>query len=386
MSQLYLHPDMDYLPQHILDDVQWDKVNPAVIVTSPARVDFVGGWTDTPFYSFSYPSRVIHTAMLWQSKQRYAIKIHLRSQEKGFQYICNEQEEPTPKLVKMIFEALEIESPPLAICVDNEIPQGSGLGGSGILAFCIIAGLVAYYRGIDYFSCYQQLPMDIANLVLKVEQLEGTGGGSNDTIGALPEIHCTETQPGNPCVYRVETLPLSITQAVAERMIIVDTGTTRLSAPINSSIGERFAQADQAVINMLAGIYSKAGECWNLLCQRDYPEFWQTMAEAWRMVCEVEGGSSTLMVDQLRETLQSHGAHIKLVGAGGGGFGIVGFPEPGDRQAIAGAVIKALAEIDPGGSPRVFDTPNLCCPGLTVWQVERPRCRYTVSSQNVLEV
>ena len=66
--------------------------------------------------------------------------------------------------------------------VSRNLPQGSGLGTSSILAAALVAA-VARVFGQDYAS--QEEPGPLLHAVLRVEQLLSSGGGWQDQIGAM---------------------------------------------------------------------------------------------------------------------------------------------------------------------------------------------------------
>nr|GEX16649.1 bifunctional fucokinase/fucose pyrophosphorylase [Tanacetum cinerariifolium] len=109
-----------------------------VKVELPVRVDFVGGWSDTPPWSLERAGCIVHYKTLIS----------------------------TGLLVKTW----------------AHIPRGSGLGTSSILAAAVVKGLLSISDGDESNE-------NVARLVLVLEQIMGTEGGWQDQIGGLyPEL------------------------------------------------------------------------------------------------------------------------------------------------------------------------------------------------------
>ncbi|GKF92065.1 bifunctional fucokinase/fucose pyrophosphorylase, partial [Tanacetum coccineum] len=127
-----------------------------VKVELPVRVDFVGGWSDTPPWSLERAGCVLNMAIMGIVHDKTLISTGL--------------------LVKTW----------------AHIPRGSGLGTSSILAAAVVKGLLRISDGDESNE-------NVARLVLVLEQIMGTGGGWQDPIGGLyPGIKCTTSFPGIP--------------------------------------------------------------------------------------------------------------------------------------------------------------------------------------------
>ena len=105
------------------------------------------------------------------------------------------------------------------------VPRGSGLGTSSILAAAVVKGLLQIIDGDDSTE-------NVARLVLVLEQLMGTGGGWQDQIGGLyPGIKCTSSFPGIPL--RLQVVPLlaspQLISELQQRLLVVFTGQVSIS-------------------------------------------------------------------------------------------------------------------------------------------------------------
>jgi len=195
-------------------------------VELPVRVDFVGGWSDTPPWSLERAGCVLNMAInlegslpigaIIETTETAGVSI---SDDAGNQLhvedltsISAPFESGDPfRLVKSALVVTGIIhddillSMGLLIRTWANVPRGSGLGTSSILAAAVVKGLLQITDGDDSNE-------SVARLVLVLEQLMGTGGGWQDQIGGLyPGIKFTASFPGIPL--RLQVIPLVASSA-----------------------------------------------------------------------------------------------------------------------------------------------------------------------------
>lgn len=212
-----------------------------VKVELPVRIDFAGGWSDTPPWSLERAGCVLNVAISLESSLPIGTIIEttkmsgvLISDDAGNQlHIEDLTSISTPfdhndpfRLVKsallvtgVIHEKL-IVSMGLQIRTWANVPRGSGLGTSSILAAAVVKALLQITDG-------DQSNENVARLVLLLEQLMGTGGGWQDQIGGLyPGIKFTSSFPGIPL--RLQVIPLlaspQLILELQQRLLVVFTG------------------------------------------------------------------------------------------------------------------------------------------------------------------
>lgn len=212
-----------------------------VKVELPVRIDFAGGWSDTPPWSLERAGCVLNVAISLESSLPIGTIIEttkmsgvLISDDAGNQlHIEDLTSIATPfdhndpfRLVKsallvtgVIHEKL-IVSMGLQIRTWANVPRGSGLGTSSILAAAVVKALLQITDG-------DQSNENVARLVLLLEQLMGTGGGWQDQIGGLyPGIKFTSSFPGIPL--RLQVIPLlaspQLILELQQRLLVVFTG------------------------------------------------------------------------------------------------------------------------------------------------------------------
>lgn len=212
-----------------------------VKVELPVRVDFVGGWSDTPPWSLERAGCVLNMAITLDKSLPIGTVIEttetlglLVSDDASNElYIQDLSSISTPfdnndpfRLVKSALLVTDIVHDKILISTGlrvktwARIPRGSGLGTSSILAAAVVKGLLRITDGDESNE-------NVARLVLVLEQIMGTGGGWQDQIGGLyPGIKFTTSFPGIPL--RLQVIPLlaspRLVTELQERLLVVFTG------------------------------------------------------------------------------------------------------------------------------------------------------------------
>lgn len=212
-----------------------------VKVELPVRVDFVGGWSDTPPWSLERAGSVLNMAINLEGSLPIGTTIDtiettgvLISDDAGNELhiedmsrIATQFDSKDPfRLVKCallvtgIVNESSLVSMGLRISTWASVPRGSGLGTSSILAAAVVKGLLLITDG-------DASNENVARLVLVLEQLMGTGGGWQDQIGGLyPGIKFTASFPGIPL--RLQVIPLlaspQLISELHQRLLVVFTG------------------------------------------------------------------------------------------------------------------------------------------------------------------
>lgn len=210
-------------------------------VELPVRVDFVGGWSDTPPWSLERAGCVLNMAITLDGSLPIGTVIDTTittgvsiSDDAGNELFIEDvtcittpfdSNDPfrlvkSALLVTGIVHDKILVSMGLKIRTWANVPRGSGLGTSSILAAAVVKGLLQITDG-DVSN------ENVARLVLVLEQLMGTGGGWQDQIGGLyPGIKFTTSFPGIPL--RLQVIPLlaspQLIRELQQRLLVVFTG------------------------------------------------------------------------------------------------------------------------------------------------------------------
>ncbi|XP_050237230.1 bifunctional fucokinase/fucose pyrophosphorylase isoform X2 [Mercurialis annua] len=311
-----------------------------VKVELPVRVDFVGGWSDTPPWSLERAGCVLNMAISLESC--LPIGTIIETTEKpgvlidddvgNHLYIENlnsiappfDSDDPfrlvkSALLVTGIIHENILGTTGLQIRTWANVPRGSGLGTSSILAAAVVKGLLQ-------IANKDESNENVARLVLVLEQLMGTGGGWQDQIGGLyPGIKFTTSFPGIPM--RLQVIPLLATpQLISElqqRLLVVFTGQVRLAHQVLQKVVIRYLRRDNILVSSVKRLaeLAKIGRESLMNCAVD--ELGEIMLEAWRLHQELDPYCSNELVDRLFAFADPYCCGYKLVGAGGGGFALL---------------------------------------------------------------
>ena len=207
----------------------------------PVRVDFVGGWSDTPPWSLERSGCVLNMAITLGGSLPVGTIIEtmtrpglLINDDTGNElYIDNVTSIVPPfdssdhfRLVKSalfvtdVKTKMNLQSRGLHIKTWAKVPRGSGLGTSSILSAAVVKALLQLTNGDDSNE-------NVTRLVLVLEQVMGTGGGWQDQVGGLyPGIKFTSSVPGIPLRLQVNPLlaPPQLITELRQRLLVVFTG------------------------------------------------------------------------------------------------------------------------------------------------------------------
>jgi len=343
-----------------------------VRVEAAARIDFGGGWTDTPPHSIERGGTVLNAAVTLHGRYPMVVeavrlpepRLVLESRDIGatlepacvgevlayanpadpfallkaalvLRGIVPADEDPDRSLAM----ALQ-ESGGLRLSTQTTIPRGSGLGTSSILAGAVLTCLAASFP-------IEVTQSRLFDEVLCLEQMLTTGGGWQDQVGGLVGgIKLVTTEPGLP--QRIGVAPVRLSPetqtGLAGRLLLVYTGQQRLAKNLLRAIMARWMARDPEMVWMLQEIARLAVAMRDALEAGDVSEFGALLSEHWVLNKRMDPGCTNPFIDGLFETLRPYVNGGKLAGAGGGGFVIA---VAWDRQA-ARDLPAALAARYPG--------------------------------------
>jgi fucokinase len=348
-----------YASKFLAPPHQWKHY--CVEVAAPARVDLGGGWSDTPPFCLDWGGTVLNVAV--ELNGTYPIKAVVRkvdepvircisdSTTKEFTTCADLNGSSIPGSPTMISQiclqflnictvgetlsaALTKCGGGLEICTDVDLPIGSGLGTSSILAATVLRGLSEM---VDRPLSNQQL----SDLVMQVEQKMTTGGGWQDQVGGIfPGAKLAVSAPGVQQHVRVE--PLSCAAGLSDRMLLYYTGIQRLAKDLLQQVVGRYLARETAVIQVLHHIKSIAFEMSYAICAGDWDYLGALMDRHWELNQILDPYTTNSLINALLLDLRPHLAGAKLAGAGGGGFLILVSRSQRDTLALR----TKLADLD----------------------------------------
>lgn len=230
-----------YLNNNVDGGVKQSFFSRTVKIELPVRVDFVGGWSDTPPWSLERAGYVLNMAITLGGSLPIGTTIETKKgtgvlimDDIGNQLYIEDLSTIAPPfksddpfrlvkcalLVTNVINDNVLQSMGLEIRTWANVPRGSGLGTSSILAAAVIKAILQLTNGDESNE-------NVTRLVLVLEQLMGTGGGWQDQIGGLyPGIKFTTSFPGIPL--RLQVLPLltspGLIEELQQRLLVVFTG------------------------------------------------------------------------------------------------------------------------------------------------------------------
>jgi len=339
-----------------------------VRVQVAARIDFGGGWTDTPPYSIERGGTVLNAAITLNGT--YPVSVEAWWFPEGRRTIALESSDIDATIEpSSLREVLSYSDPadPFALLkaalvlrgvvssdgagdapvsdvlrterglylrTQTSIPRGSGLGTSSILAGAVLACL-ARLCGVELSQ--EQL----FDEVLYLEQMLTTGGGWQDQVGGLVGgIKLITTEPGLPQRPRIEPAALSpaVQQALSERLLLVYTGQRRLAKNLLRSVMGRWMARDAEMVWIQDEIARLAVVMRDALESGDLTAFGALLSEHWTLNKRMDPGCTNPFIDGLFDAMAPFIVGGKLAGAGGGGFAIVVARDADARHALARAL------------------------------------------------
>nr|GMD31516.1 bifunctional fucokinase/fucose pyrophosphorylase [Ipomoea batatas] len=329
-----------YLNNNVDGGAKQSFFSRTVKIELPVRVDFVGGWSDTPPWSLERAGYVLNMAITLGGSLPIGTTIETKKgtgvlimDDIGNQLSIEDLSTIAPPfksddpfrlvkcalLVTNVINDNVLQSMGLEIRTWANVPRGSGLGTSSILAAAVIKAILQLTNGDESNE-------NVTRLVLVLEQLMGTGGGWQDQIGGLyPGVKFTTSFPGIPL--RLQVLPLltspGLIEELQQRLLVVFTGQVRLAHRVLQKVVTRYLQRDNLLVSSIKRLTELAKLGREALMNRDIDELGEIMLEAWRLHQELDPYCSNEFVDKLFAFCHRFCCGYKLVGAGGGGFALL---------------------------------------------------------------
>lgn len=196
------------------------------------------------------------------------------------------------------------------------VPKGSGLGTSSILsAACVKA--VFEFMGIEYTND------DLYSHTLVMEQIMSTGGGWQDQVGGVTEgIKYITSKSGLHQELKVELLELSdeTMRELEARFCLIYTGQRRLARNLLRDVVGRYIGNEPDSLFALNEIQRVAALMRFELERGNVDEFAKLLEYHWELSQKVDKGSTNTLIDQIFAAIDNLIDARMVCGAGGGGF------------------------------------------------------------------
>ncbi len=197
-----------------------------------------------------------------------------------------------------------------------DIPKGSGLGTSSILAgACVKALLEAVGVNASDDEVFER--------VLCMEQIMSTGGGWQDQVGGIvPGLKMVTTRPG--LSQKIVCTPLNVSEKTVaelnERFALVYTGQRRLARNLLRDVVGRYISNNAESIEAHYNIQRLAVLMRFELEKGNVDGFARLLSEHWIESQRIDAGSTNTCIDQIFATIEDLIDGKMICGAGGGGF------------------------------------------------------------------
>lgn len=319
-----------------------------VKVCLPVRVNWGGGWTDTPPYCNEKGGVVLNAAILLNGQEPIEVELK-RIPEKHIEFASLDLD--AYGIVTTAAEIQDCHNPydsfalhkaaliacgmiPMEGEADLEeildglgggfymstrvkgVPKGSGLGTSSILSGAAV-------RAIGEFLGTNWTDSDVYELVLNLEQIMSTGGGWQDQVGGLTGgVKYITSRPGMKQKLRVEypELDEATKTELQERFALIYTGQRRLARNLLRYVVGNYIGGRKESREALEEMKHLAVMMRYELEQGDIDAFAQLLNRHWEVSKKLDEGSTNTCIDQIFATCEDLIDGKFISGAGGGGF------------------------------------------------------------------
>ena len=323
-------------------------VKEKTVVRLPVRVNWGGGWSDTPPYCMEHGGTVLNAAI--RIRGRLPIEVTVRKLDRPVVALAS-TDIGSYREFRDLSELRDCRNPldPFALhkaaliaCgivpeKDNvstgeffhrlggglylntrviDIPKGSGLGTSSILAGACVKAL---YESMG-------LPVtdrEVFSHVLCIEQLMSTGGGWQDQVGGIvPGIKMIRTTQGLKQEILVKTLNLraETLRELEQRFALIYTGQRRLARNLLRDVVGSYLNNNPSTVEALETIQQLAVLMEYELEKGNIDGFAKLLNRHWEASQKIDAESTNTCIDQIFATIDDLIDGRMICGAGGGGF------------------------------------------------------------------
>ncbi len=353
--EIYLKKCFDIICQAMLKTQTKELYNQSLKILQgevetrlPVRVNFGGGWSDTPPYCIENGGNVLNAAIKLNgefpievivrrldekkvvlasadsdaSAEFYSTEALQRCQDPGDPFALHKSALIASGLIPHKGE-VNLESVLTRVgggvylstrAID--IPRGSGLGTSSILSAACIKGLAEFFgEKLQNEEIYER--------VMWMEQIMSTGGGWQDQVGGLTK--------GFKFVYSekgikqdVKCVELNISDSTVDelnkRYAIIYTGQRRLARNLLRDVVGKYIASNKQSVSALSEIQRLSMVMKATLEKGNVTAFAELLNQHWELSKKLDSGSTNTCIDQIFISIDDLIDGKMICGAGGGGF------------------------------------------------------------------
>ncbi|KAK3697445.1 hypothetical protein RRG08_031209 [Elysia crispata] len=372
-------------------------MNKWVQADCPARIDISGGWSDTPPITYEHGGAVTMVGLLVNGKRPIGAKARRIKEpilrlvlvpgdcEAGAvntvvecRHLSDLEDYCQPRapgaLLKAAFVCVQLidlqSSATLAQqLLDNfgcgfelhswsNLPHGSGMGTSSILAGAVLAALLtAAGKSFD-------IP-GLIHAVLYLEQLLTTGGGWQDQIGGLVggvKIGLSEARLPLQVDFVDPEIRPQLLQEFNSRLVLIYTGKTRLARNLLQDVVRNWYARNPNIVHTEDELVNLARECVQAFVDGDFQAVGNCVAQYWEHKKCLAPGCESTTIARIMTVLKPYVYGMCSAGAGGGGF-IYGIMKEPNCHAFIREILNQQKDLEAVVYDACVDTE-----GLTITQ------------------
>lgn len=319
-----------------------------VRVELPVRVNWGGGWTDTPPHCNEHGGVVLNAAISLKGNKPIQVtmrkipeyRIEFESADIGVTgSVCSVaeiQDCHNPYDFFALHKAALIACGIVPIEGDYDleellkklgggfylstqvvgVPKGSGLGTSSILSGACVKAIFEFFgQNVSDDELY--------DIVLCMEQIMSTGGGWQDQVGGVTDgIKFITTKPGIDQKIEVEKVVLEdgVMAELEERFALIYTGQRRLARNLLRDVVGNYIGGRKLSLDALAEMEKVAALMKFELQRGSIDNFAKLLNRHWELSKQLDAGSTNTCIDQIFLSIEDLVDGKFISGAGGGGF------------------------------------------------------------------
>ena len=316
-------------------------------VQLPLRVNWGGGWSDTPPYCIEHGGTVLNAAILLNGQMPVEVTLE-KIPEKKIVFVSRDMDvygefDTLAPLQRTgdPYDPFALQKACLLACgilpreggdlqqiltrlgggfvMRSEVtgvPKGSGLGTSSILSAACVKAMLEF-MGVD---CPEE---DLYGHVLCMEQIMSTGGGWQDQAGGITNgIKYITSEPGLQQKLKVQQVHVSEStmQELQQRFALIYTGQRRLARNLLRDVIGRYVGNEPESVYALNEIQRVAVLMRFELERGHIDDFAQLLNYHWELSKKIDAGISNTLIEQIFDSVADLIDGRLICGAGGGGF------------------------------------------------------------------
>ncbi|KAK3858192.1 hypothetical protein Pcinc_035600 [Petrolisthes cinctipes] len=318
----------------------------------PARLDLAGGWSDTPPICYEQGGAVLNVAIKVNNKKPITARVRVIPETKvvcvlgdwcggetrlTWTHLDHLRDYDNPMapgaLIKAVLLYCRLVDPHssdslasqlrhrcgggVEVEVCSHLPQGSGLGGSSLVAGTLVAAVAAL---LGY-----PLPSHttLIHATLCIEQWLTTGGGWQDQVGGLVGgVKLGVSGRGTPVTVSSYRIPLSqqFIYTLSTHLLLLYTGKVRLARNLLQTVIRNWYARDPTITSCFAQLQQLGVKAAGAMLEEDIQMLGTCIDRYWELKKMVASGCEPTKVTVLMATLRTHCLGMALAGAGGGGY------------------------------------------------------------------